>query len=357
MYNLCHQNERINMLPQSKKAFASDNWAGVHPEILQALSDSNSGHVPSYGSDFYSQQAVETLKKHFGSAIDVYFVFNGTGANIIGLSSMVQPYNAIICSDVAHIHESECGGIERFAGSKLLTVPHQNGKLIIEDIKKYLHYRGKQHYVQPKVISITQPTEYGTLYTVDEIKKIADFAHENGMYLHMDGARFANAAVALNVPLRGMTTDVGVDVLSLGGTKNGMMIGEAIVFFNRELAQSAKYIRQQGMQCASKMRFIAAQFNAMFAGDLWKRNAQHSNSMAALLAKELATIKNLTITQPVEINVVFAQMPGDAIKSLQEHYYFHMWDEDISEVRLMTAWDTTEEDIKNFVAHAKTILK
>ncbi len=332
------------------KTFASDNSSGVHPEILKAIADANDGHELSYGDDKSSKEAEKKFRQHFGD-VDVYFVYNGTAANVLGLKASTESFNSVICSACAHMNIHECGAPEKFTGCKLIAIPTSDGKITLEQIKKHLRF-GDQHETQPKVISITQPTEYGTLYTIDEIRKIADLAHKNHMYLHVDGARISNAAAALGKNLREITGDVGVDILSFGGTKNGMMFGEAVVFFDKKLSKDFMYIRKQGMQLASKMRFIAAQFIAILSNDLWLRNAQHSNKMAKLLASEVAKCK-IKITQKVEANAVFAIVPKTAIAKIQKKFQFYVFDEEIGEVRWMTTFDTTEQDIKDFVAVIK----
>jgi len=330
------------------RGFASDNNSGVHPNILKAINEVNHGHTIAYGDDPITQKAIERFKQIFGSDIEVFFVFIGSAANVLGLKAITQPHNAIICADTAHINVDECGAPERFTGCKLLTVPTVNGKLTIDGIKKHMHGFGFQHHSQPKVISISQVSELGTVYTVDEIRALADFAHSHNMYLHMDGARLANAAVSLGKGFKEFTRDAGVDVLSFGGTKNGMMYGEAIVFFNQELAHDFMYTRKQGLQLASKMRYISAQFLAYLEDGQWDSTARHANAMAQLLAKRVTGIAGVTITQPVQANAVFAIIPKELIQPLQNEYFFYVWDEDRSEVRWMTSWDTTEEDIDRF---------
>lgn len=332
----------------NKRGFASDNNAGVHPEILKAIENANSGHAIAYGDDVYTHAAIEKIKASFGNECEVFFVFIGTAANVLGLDAVTQPYNAIICAETAHIQVDECGAPEKFTGCKLLPVETPDGKLTIDRIRKYMHGFGFEHHAQPKVISITQSTEMGTVYTIDEIRRISEYAHQNGVLLHMDGARISNAAVSLKREFREFTFDAGVDVLSFGGTKNGMMYGEAVIFFRPELAADFKYRRKQGMQLASKMRFISAQFEAFLSEDLWRRNAEHANKMAKLLEKEVFEIPGVTITQKVEANGVFAIIPKVLIPVLQQEYFFYIWDEERSEVRWMTSFDTTEEDIKGF---------
>lgn len=337
----------------NKKCFASDNYAGIHPDILKAIAAANAGHVSAYGNDDYTAKAVEKFHEHFGDDIDVFFVFNGTAANVTALASINRSYQAIMCAETAHIQLDECGAPEKFTGSKLLLVPCKDGKLAIDSIDKYLSRVGDQHHVQPGVISISQSTEYGTLYTPAEIKVIADYAHTHNMYLHMDGARISNAAVGLNLDLRAISRDAGVDVLSFGGTKNGMMLGEAVVFFNRRLAKDFLYIRKQSMQLASKMRFISAQFHALLSNDLWKQNASHANTMAKLLADGIASVSGVTITQKVQANAVFAIIPKHFIAKLQDKFYFYVWNETTSEVRIMTSFDTTKAEINEFIEHMK----
>ena len=340
---------RLNTkLQKPLTGFASDNHAGVHPNILSAMNSVNQGHVISYGDDTFTQSAVKKFKEHFGQNIDVYFVFNGTAANVLGLSVMLEPFNSVICSEVAHIDKDECCAPERFIGCKLVTIPTKDGKIRIEQIKEHIDSLGDPHHAQPKVISITQATELGTVYKPEEIKVIADFAHKNQLFLHMDGARLSNAAASLNVKLRQITADVGVDVLSFGGTKNGMMFGEAVIFFGGKLAENFKYIRKQGMQLASKMRFISAQFQALLSNNLWLENAKHANEMARLLAREIEEIPGTKITQEVEANSVFAITSPKHVSQLREKYFFHIWDREKPEVRWMASFDTTKDDVKRF---------
>jgi threonine aldolase len=332
-----------------KRGFASDNNAGVHPEILRELAVINTGHVIGYGSDIYTEQAKQLFKNHLGNNTEVFFVFTGTAANVLGISGITHSWNSIITAETAHLEQDECGAPEKFTGCKVLTVETPDGKITVETIEKHMHGFDFEHHAQPKVISITQSTEMGTVYSVDEIKKIASFAHSKGLLLHMDGARLSNAAVSLGIPFKKFTTDAGVDVLSFGGTKNGMMLGEAICFLKPGLAADFKYIRKQGMQLASKMRFISAQFIAYFRDDLWKKCASHSNAMAGILANKIMEIKGLKITQPVQSNGVFVIIPKKVAEKVMQQYFFYPWNEKKSEYRLMTSWDTTEEDIEEFV--------
>ncbi|MFN2492523.1 MAG: low specificity L-threonine aldolase [Pyrinomonadaceae bacterium] len=339
-----------------KRSFASDNNAGVHPAVFEAIARANDGHVIAYGDDPYTEQAVQAFRNHFGKDAEVYFVFGGTGANVLGLKAVTQTHHAIICAETAHINVDECGAPEKFTGCKLLSVPTPDGKLISERIRPFLHGIGFEHHVQPRVISISQATEMGTVYTEDELQKLSQFAHDNEMLLHMDGARIANAAASLGARLRAITRDAGVDVLSFGGAKNGLMYGEAVVFFDASLAKDFKYTRKQGTHLPSKMRFIASQFEALLRDDLWRQNADHANRMARLLANHLSEIPQITITQKVEANGVFALVPEKYVPLLQEHYFFYVWNDETSEVRFMTSFDTTEDDINDFVSLVKRTL-
>jgi threonine aldolase len=341
----------------SKRSFASDNNAGVHPEMIEAIREANDGHVVAYGDDPFTDRAVKVFQKHFGKDIAVYFVFGGTGANVLGLKAITKSYEAVVCAETAHINVDECGAPEKFTGCKLLSVRTPDGKLRVEQIKPFLHGVGFEHHVQPRVISVSQATEMGTVYTRNELKTLARFAHDNNMLLHVDGARIANAAASLGARLREFTVDVGVDVLSFGGAKNGMMYGEAVVFFNKKFGENFKYIRKQGMHLPSKMRFISAQFEALLSGDLWRRSATHANRMARVLASELEKVPGIKLTQPVEANGVFAVIPEKYIAALQKKYFFYVWNEEISECRFMASFDTTEEDIHDFVALVRKIVK
>jgi threonine aldolase len=332
------------------RGFASDNNAGVHPDILRAMESVNSGHEIAYGDDQYTEAVLKKMKTIFGEDCEIFFVFIGTAANVLGLSAMTQSYHSIIATDTAHIHVDECGAPEKFTGCKMLTAHTPDGKLTVDLIKPHMHGFGFEHHAQPRVISITQSTEMGTVYTLEEIREIADYAHDHGLLLHMDGARISNAAVALNADFYEMSGKAGVDVLSFGGTKNGMMYGEAVVFFHKHLCEDFKYRRKQGMQLASKMRYMAAQFDAFLENDLWKKNAEHANKMALLLLEKVKKIKGVEITQAVQANAVFAKIPGVLIPELQKEFFFYVWDEETSEVRWMCSYDTTEKDIDRFTA-------
>ncbi|HEV7837495.1 MAG TPA: low specificity L-threonine aldolase [Gemmatimonadaceae bacterium] len=338
---------------KSGRAFASDNWAGVHPEVLEAMTAANVGHVPSYGADPYTHDAVSRIGSELGGEPEVFLVFSGTAANVLCLQSMVRSHQAVICAATAHVYTSECGAAEKHIGCKLLPVPSPNGKITVAGIREQLHDIGNEHHAQPRAVSITQATEYGTVYTPQEIRVIADFAHANSLLLHMDGARIFNAAAYLNVPLKAITSDAGVDALSFGGTKNGLVAGEAAVFFKRVLADDFEFRRMQGMQLSSKMRFIAAQFSALLTNGLWKRSAEHANKMAQLLASELAGIQGVALTQAVEANEVFVTLPRQIVPKLQEQWPFHIWNEGTSEARLITSFDTEESDVADFARRVR----
>jgi len=330
------------------RSFASDNNAGVHPEVLEAVARANQGHVVAYGDDAYTRSAIAKFEEHFGAGIAVFFTFNGTGANVLGLQALTRPYHAVLCSEYAHIYCDECGAPEKHTGCKLIPLPHHDGKVTLEAVRHAYHGIGDQHHVQARVISITQSSEMGTVYKPEEIQALARFAHEHEMYLHMDGARVSNAAVSLGQTLRQATRDLGVDVLSFGGTKNGIMGGEAVVFFERSLSSDFLYLRKQGMQLASKMRFIAAQFEALLTNDLWRHSAERSNRMARVLEAEMRKIAKVRIAWPVEANGVFAQIPRPAIEQIKQQYFFYPWIEEENIVRWMCSFDTTEEDVKEF---------
>jgi threonine aldolase len=345
------------MSRKPRRSFASDNNAGVHPEVMHAIANANDGHVIAYGDDPFTARAVAKFRELLGRDVEIFFVFGGTGANVLGLKAMTQPHQAVICADTAHINVDECGAPEKFTGCKLLPAPTREGKIEIATFEHYLDGVGFEHHVQPRVISVSQATEMGTVYTAAELRTLSKFAHKHNMLLHVDGARIANAAVSLKSTLKAITRDAGVDVLSFGGAKNGMMYGEAVVFFDKTLAHDFKYTRKQGTHLPSKMRFISAQFEAMLTKDLWRRNAEHANKMAGVLAGELAKIPQITLTQPVESNGVFAIVPRRYIAQLQKKYFFYVWNEGMSEVRFMTSFDTTEEDIADFVTLVRKTVK
>jgi len=340
-----------------RRHFASDNNAGVHPEVLAALGRAGAGHAQSYGHDPLTEQVERLFQRHFGESARAFLVFNGTAANVLALESFTRPAQAVICAEAAHIQVDEAGAPERFTGCKLLPVRTPDGKLRPEDVTRQLHGVGNEHSVQPRVVSVTQCTEVGTVYRAEELRLLADTAHRHGLILHLDGARIANAAVSLDLPFRGFTTDVGVDVVSFGGTKNGLMGAEAVVFLGDTAPAEFPWIRKQGMQLASKMRFLAAQFEALLGGDLWRRNAAHANRMAGLLAERVRDVPGVTITQPVEANGVFARVPPGHIPALQDAAFFYVWDAATSEVRWMASWDTTEDDVERFATAVREIVR
>lgn len=339
------------------KAFASDNYSGVHPEVMEALVRANTEHMGSYGSDEVTARAKKLFQKNFGEDAEVLFVYNGTGANVVGLSLLTKSFNSIICSDLAHINVDESTAPEKLLGCKLVDVPSVHGKITPEQVEQKIIRVGDQHHPQPKVISISQTTEYATVYSIEEIKALSTIARKHNLYLHMDGSRISNAAVSLGQDFRTFTRDAGVDVLSFGGTKNGMMFGEAVVIFNHQLASDAYYLRKQGMQLHSKMRFISAQFEALLTDDLWKRNATHSNAMAKRLEMGLLGIPGVHITQSVDANGVFAILPKAITEALQQEMFFYVWNEQTNEVRLMCSFDTKIGEIDRFVAKLKELTR
>ena len=340
----------------ASRGFASDNYSGIHPEVLAAIAEANDGHQVAYGDDVYTARLQEVMAHHFGEGVEAFPMFNGTGANVVGLQSMLPRWGAVIAASTAHINVDEGGAPERVAGIKLLTVPTDDGKLTPELIDREAWGWGDEHRAQPLVVSITQSTELGTLYAVDEIKAIADHAHGLGMRLHMDGARISNAAASLGVPLRAFTRDAGVDVLSFGGTKNGAMLGEAIVVLSPDASDGLKFLRKFNMQLASKMRFVSAQLIALLEGDLWLRNASHSNAMAQRLRVGIeagladGSIKGVDFSQPTQVNGVFATVPDGVADRLRASFRFYDWDAAKNEVRWMCSFDTSEDDIDAFVA-------
>jgi threonine aldolase len=330
------------------KAFASDNYASAHPDVLAAMARANDGHAISYGADPWTARALEVLRGHFGDQSESLLVFNGSGANIVSIRAVCRPWEAVICADTAHVNVDEGGAPERVAGVKLLTVATPDGKLTPDDVRARVTRVGDEHAVQARLVTITQSSEYGTRYTVEETRALSDTVHELGLALHMDGSRLSNAAAGLGCELGELVTETGVDVLSLGGTKNGMVLGEAVVFLNPALAEGAKYLRKQSLQLASKGRFLAAQFVAMFEGELWRSNAAHANAMAARLADRLTGIPGVSITQRVQANAVFAAMPLRAADAVRAQWRFYTWDETKREERLMCSWDTTAEEVDAF---------
>ena len=336
--------------PPPERSFASDNAAGVHPDVIAAIQAANVGHALAYGSDAWTARTADRFHELFGRDVDVFLTFGGTGANIVGLQCLLAPWHAVICPESSHINVDECGGPERFTGSKLIAVPTSDGKLRPEQVTDRLHGLGDEHHVQPHVVSITQSTESGTLYSVDEIAALADVAHANGLFVHLDSARIGNATAALGGDVRSITVDAGVDVLTFGGTKAGMMYGEAVAFLTPGLAGGAKFVRKQAAQLPSKMRFVAAQFEALLHDDLWLRNGRHANDMALRLAGRVEAIDGVKLSRQPEVNSVFASLPRPAIDALQAWSFFWDWDVAADEVRWMTSYDTTVEDLDRFAA-------
>lgn len=336
-------------------SFASDNTAGASKEIIQAIADVNEGYAKPYALDDFSNQSDDIFGKIFGD-VTVCYTLSGTGANVVALKTMLRPWQGVICADVAHINTEEAGAPEVITGSKLLPVPSYDGKINIANMKQYLVDKNDFHKVSPRVVSITQSTEKGTLYSVDEIKEICDFAHENDLLVHMDGSRIANAVASLGCDIKAMTRDAGVDVLSFGGAKNGLVIGEAVVFFNKKLSRDYMTMRKQSLQLISKMRYISAQFNAYFNNDLWLNNARHANSMAQYLAQELSKIKSISVQDP-EVNAVFVCMDKALIEKLQQEFYFYVTNHEINEVRLMCSFQTTKEEIDYLVQRVGALTK
>jgi threonine aldolase len=331
------------------RTFASDNNAPVAPEILQALVEANVGDAIGYGHDPYTAAATARLREEFGDDVDVLFAFNGTGANVLALSSVLRPFHAVIAPVSAHLNVDECGSLERFAGCKIIAIDTTDGKLRPADLAAFRGGKPDAHHVWPHVISISQATEFGTLYAADELRALCSFAHAQGWLVHLDGARIANAAAALKLGLRGATRDLGVDILTFGGTKNGLMFGEAVVFFQPQQHDGgAEFARKQTTQLASKMRYIAVQFDALLQDERWRRYAAHANAMAARLAQRVAAIPGVTITRPVEINAVFATLDRAAIERLQSEFFFYVLDPARPEVRWMTSHATRERDVDAF---------
>lgn len=337
------------------RGFASDNYSGIHPEVLQAIADANDGHQISYGEDAYSERLQEVFRAHLGEGVESFPVFNGTGANVVGLQSMLPRWGAVVAAATAHINVDEGGAPEKVGGLKLLTVPTEDGKLTPELIDREAWGWGDEHRAQPLVCSITQSTELGTVYTPDEVATIADHVHSLGMTLHMDGSRIANAAASLGVPLRAFTRDAGVDVMSVGGTKNGAMLAEAVVVMNPDAASGLKYLRKTNMQLASKMRFVSAQLIALYEGDLWLRNATHSNAMAARVRAgidagiQAGAIRGVEFTQQTEANGLFLTLPEGVADQLRGTFRFYDWDASRREVRWVCSFDTTESDVDRLI--------
>ncbi|MBS1585120.1 MAG: low specificity L-threonine aldolase [Bacteroidetes bacterium] len=333
------------------KSFGSDNYAGVLPQVMQALQQANHEHARSYGGDAITAKTKDLLRDIFGADIDIYFVFNGTGANVLSISSCTQSFNSVLCANISHIYNDESAAPETFTGCRFFPLPvNDNAKLEVPVIEQRLIRKGDIHYAQAGMLSITQATEYGTAYTQSELQEISNLCRRHGIYLHMDGSRLFNAAAGLGCSIKEITTDAGIDILSLGGTKAGMMFGEAVIVFNNKLKEHVAYKHKQVMQLASKTRFISAQFAAMFKDELWRSTALHANKMARLLADTISKYPGIRVTKPVQANEVFAEIPREWNASLMDKYPFYVWVEATNEVRLVCAFDTSEEDIKGFDA-------
>ena len=327
------------------RSFASDNNSGVHPRIMDAIISANRDHAVGYGDDPWTREATDKIREVFGPQAAPFFVFNGTGANAVALQAITRPYNSIICADTAHIYVDECGAPARLTGCAVTSIATPDGKLTPELIRPYLCNFGICHHSQPGAVYISQVTELGTVYTIGEVRALADLLHSHGMRLHMDGARLANACAALGCSMREVTVDAGVDILSFGGTKNGMMMGESVISFHPEITENLQYIRKQSAQLASKLRYLSAQFVAYLTDDLWLDLARRANAKATRLAVALARYPAIRFTQKVETNQLFFTLPTEALRTLQQKYFFYMWNEAINEARLVTSWDTTDDDI------------
>lgn len=339
-------------------SFASDNFSGIHPEVMAAIQKANVGHALAYGADPWTEEFNQIIKTIFGPAAEGFVVFNGTAANVCSIQHALSSWQAVICSSFAHIWTDECGAPQAATGCSLLTVKPKNGKISPDQCEVFLHAKGFQHHVQPKMLSITQSTELGTVYTIEEMKALAHFAHKHDWLFHVDGARLCNAAASLGVSLKALTSDIGVDILSLGGTKIGLMGAEAVVFLKEGLAKDFQYVRKQQMQLASKMRFFSAQMVALLKGDLWHRNASHANAMAKLLENRLRRqFPNLPILYPVEANAVFVQLPSmEILRKLQKKSFFWIWDHERAVARWMTSWDTEASFIESFIQELKCLI-
>ncbi|MFC7402223.1 threonine aldolase family protein [Citricoccus sp. GCM10030269] len=354
---------------QTRRGFASDNYAGVHPEVLAALAEANAGHAPAYGADDWTARLQELIRGEFGERAEAFPVFNGTGANVVALQSLLPPWGAVICAESAHIHQDEGGAPERIGHTKLLTVPTPDGKLTPELIDREAHGFGFVHRAQPAVVEIAQVTEQGTVYSAEEIRALTDHAHSLGLSVYLDGARLANAAAAMDVPLRSLTTDAGVDMVSFGGTKNGALGAEAVVVLQPEsvvsgssarrtdsAGQAVGYLRKSSMQLASKMRFVSAQLVALLTDELWLRSARQANTMAARLAAGAGALDGVTLTQPPQANQILAVLDPAVADAVRGDFAFYDWDVNRHEVRWMTSWDTTEDDVDGFIAALRTQL-
>ncbi|HEV3092747.1 MAG TPA: beta-eliminating lyase-related protein [Candidatus Cybelea sp.] len=338
-----------------RRSFASDNNAPVAPEILQAIVDANAGDAPAYGDDPWTARAIARFREYFGESVGVYFTFNGTGANVVALASLLQPWEAVLAPATAHLQTDECGAFERFSGSKVIPIATADGKLRPADLEPYLHAAGVVHFAQPRIVSISQAPEFGGVYETAELAALCSYAHERGLLVHVDGARLANAAAALGTDLRGACA--GADVLTFGGTKNGLMLGEAVCFLTPQLQRDgAAFVQKQATQLASKTRYIAAQFDALLSEDRWRIYAAHANAMTARLHERVAATEGVRVTRPVRCNAIFATLARDAIEALQRDYSFYVFDETLPEVRWMTHWATTERGVDAFAEAVKLSL-
>lgn len=339
------------------RSFGSDNNSGVDPRIMQALMGANNDHTIAYGDDQWTRGAEEAIRRLLGEKeIKPFFLFNGTGANVVALQACTLPFHSILCASTAHIAVDECGAPVKMTGAVLKEIPTPDGKLTPALVQPYLHGFEFEHHSQPKVIAISQTTELGTVYTPQEIKALADLAHNHNMYLFVDGTRIANACAILDVSLKEITVDAGVDIFTLGGTKNGLMFGEALVPLCKELAENIKYYRKQTTQLYSKMRFISAQFIPYLNENIWLENAKRSNDAAQKLYNEISSIEGIEITQPVQSNALFLILSREIADKLRERYFFYDWDESRNEVRLVCSWDTTDEDIRDFVEYLRELI-
>ena len=337
------------------RSFASDNNSGVHPLVMEALAKANTGHAVGYGNDPWTEEATEMVKKQFARPCDALFVFNGTGSNTMALQLMTRPYHIIFCAETGHIAVDECGAPSKGTGCFMRTIPTEDGKLTPELLKPYMINFGVEHHSQPGAVYISQCTELGTIYTPEEVRALCDFAHEHGLMVHMDGARISNAAAALGVSLDEVSGACGVDTLTLGGTKNGLMGAECVVIFNQDLIKEGRYVRKQTCQLASKMRYLSCQFTAFLTDDLWLQCANHANRLAKKLYNALVAMPDVKFTQKMESNQLFFIMPKEKEEKLHEKYYFYYWNEAIGEMRLVTSWDTTEEDVDGLIEYLKTL--
>jgi threonine aldolase len=338
------------------KSFASDNYAGVLPEVMEALQAANTGHAGSYGNDEHTRRVQQLFREVFAADVEVFFVFNGTGANVLSMSAATQSWQSVLCADIAHMYNDESSAPETFTGCRFFPLPaNEAGKLTPEIVMERVVRNGDIHYAQSAVLSLTQSTEYGTLYTPDELRALSALCRQHGLYLHVDGSRFFNAAASLGLSLHEISAGAGVDILSLGGTKSGMMYGEAVLVFNKQLAEHIRFKHKQSMQLASKTRFIAVQFEALLRDELWRSKASHANAMAAMLTEGLRQLPAVQITKPVQANVVFARIPQEWNEPLMNQYPFYVWKHKDNEVRLMCAWDTTAVEVEALLAAMKRL--